>query len=117
MPRNIHIIATGVGSNERPFARGVIDFEGDELAAVVNLAAQAGIPVPSAGFGLISGIPDENIAKLSPGDDIQAENVVVRNSTGTYEKDGETKTGIDTRIAVGAGACTRQAAVMATCDW
>lgn len=116
MSRTVHIIGVGVGKNGRPYARGVVELESTEMAAALDLARRIGAPVPQAGFGLVSGLTDEAVAKLTPGDDVTAETVVVRCKPSSYDVDGEERSGIDFSIRL-AGKATRKPAETAQADW
>jgi hypothetical protein len=117
MSRNIRIIKTGTGSNGRPFARGVVDFEGAEQLAMLQLATSIGARPASAAFGLVNGIPDDAMSKLQPGDTISAEQVSVTFRRNEYEDgEGAKHVSLDASIRL-AGKASRVAAPTAECDW
>ena len=117
MSRNIRIIKVGTGKNGRPFARGVVDFEGSEQLAMLQLATSIGARPATAAFGLINGLPDEAVAKLQPGDTISAETVNVSFRRNDYtDADGSEHVSLDASIRL-AGKASRVAAPTAECDW
>ena len=122
--RSIRIINVGVGKNGRPYAKGVCDFEPQELANALQLTRQqSGVEVPTGAFGMINGIADEHLAALVPGDNIEAETVTVSSKIKAYDSKPdavtgavERKHGLDFTIRV-SGKCSRTAAPTAECDW
>ena len=125
MSRTIRIIKTGVTQTSttmgekqgRPWVRGVVDFTEDESRRAYELSRQVDANTPAAAFGIVNGLPDEAAAKLSPGDDITADTVVVNLRAETYrDANGDECSSIGARIRV-EGACSRTSAPVATCDW
>jgi len=114
--RSIRILKVGE-TNGKPWARGVVDFETPEMLAAMQAAASNGAKAPSAAFGLVSGLPDDAIARLVPGDVVTATEVTVRVRPDSYEtEDGTTVNAVTCRIQV-AGKASKTAAPTATCDW
>jgi len=119
MARSIHIIKTGLGSNGRPFARGVVDYLPEEQLAALSLASSNGnINPPPAAFGPVNGLSDPAVAALSPGDNITAETLAVRARVSSFVDavTGEARKGIDHTLVV-SGKCSREAAATADSDW
>lgn len=109
--RTIRIFKTGIDKNGKPFARGVADPTVEEQLQLLKVGSTA-----NALFGLINGIPDASLAKLTVGDALSCETVGVSIKASTYEKDGETKVGTDVAFYF-SGKVTRSAAALAECDW
>ena len=67
--RIIRVIKIGTGSNNKPYARVVVDMEPVEQMAVLKLATELGCSAPPAAFGLLNGVPEDKLALLVPGED------------------------------------------------
>jgi hypothetical protein len=117
MSRNVFIMRNGTGSNGRPWAQGCADLSDAEQIAYIRAGGKA----TARATGIINGIPDDALSRLSVGDVIVTADDNLKVSVGTgkpyTDNDGVEHTGVDVRLAFGTGKVSRTAAPVAQCDW
>jgi len=94
--RSIFVTASGIGSNERPWAQGVVDLTAEETLTYMR----AGGKPPSGGRvrGIINGFDDEDVAEFKPGTVIAVDNATLSMSPDEYVKNGETIPSVNVSI-------------------
>ena len=120
--RDVRITRTGISEKTGlPYANGSVDYIGTEKMEAFELCKSADIDLPDRLYGIIDGIPDDKLVKLSPNDYISSDNVAVRFFLKRFVRklpDGSTSedTGLNSVITV-LGDASRDPAPKANCDW
>ena len=113
MTRNIFVRRTGTAADGRPWAQGCIDLTDAESMSFIR----AGGKPTSRVTGILNGLPDAAVGKLTVGDNLAASELTLGFASDTYkDEEGNEKPSVNVNIRL-AGKVSRVAAPVAECDW